>query len=209
MTDVEREGNTLPAEQKVMSRMTIEDAKKVFEKFGTSLLPDLEAMVTLFRENRIDAPLSNNNYLHALSMTDFMMANTSSSFLMVTGGDGDGFLGCLQDQFDSMLKRIQKANATAKIIILGSQSTGTDILVPMERKYPEALNVIRLHAKGSVMPHFIVCDDDMVRDEEIHETLNKDQDANLIKAKVYFRNKPVAKVFIQRFEMIWNILSEK
>ena len=53
----------------------------------------------------------------------------------------------------------------------------------------------------------MVCDSDMVRDEAPHEPLAENNDANLIKANVYFHNRAIAEMFTLRFDQTWEFLA--
>jgi len=183
--------------------MNIDDATRLYKEFGQSLNPDFESLAGMFRQLSIEAPLSNSNYLHALSLTDLLFKHTDTSLSMVTGGTGDGFIGTLKGSFCAMLKRIKARKGKARVIVLDGE---TKLLREWEQgEFAGTLEI----AVATVRPnaevrHFIVGDDDMVRDEEPHDALTGASDANKVRANVYFKNKAIARVFSSRFEAMWD-----
>lgn len=186
--------------------MKIAQAKSLYEEFGDDFRQDMDSLVRLFRENGVEGALDNGNYLHALSLTDLMFRHTDQSLRMLTGNAGDGFLTCLSHSFVSMLQRIKDRGGKAKIVFLNSDPFGEEFR-KIQDKFQGTLEVIRATAPGA-LEHYIVCDDDMVRDEEKHGELSECSSASEIKAKVYFRNKTMAKVFSLKFNQLWNKLSK-
>lgn len=55
--------------------------------------------------------------------------------------------------------------------------------------------------------HFIVCDHDMVRDEEYHGDVDADSPASKIKAEVCFWEPHKAKAFDSRFDSFWSAVT--
>jgi len=185
--------------------MTIGVCKKLFEQYSDGFLPDQENLVQLFRRHRLDHAIHNENYLHALSLTDLMFQHTKYSFCMLTGSAGDGFLACLRDSFVAMLRRIRNSKGEARVIVVNGSTTEFQ---PFLDEFPDTLTVIQAEsASGAQIAHFIVGDDDMVRDEEIHSPLTKNSNANEIKADVYFANKIEADMFSRKFDIYWNGLN--
>lgn len=185
--------------------MTIGNAKSIYRKFGVDLRIDTISIVKLIRGSGINLPLQNCNYLHALSYTDLMLSHTQCNFRMLTGCAGGGFLDCLLERFDEMLARLKKNGGKAKIILVNSESSGP--LVSLKEKYADSLEYTEASTNEDAnIRHYIVSDDDMVRDEEPHPKLTDEQSAELIQAKVYFRNTSKAAALIQEFDAIWSHL---
>jgi hypothetical protein len=186
--------------------MNIKQARRVYKDFGRSLNPDFESWVRLFRRLNIDAPIANVNYLHALSLTDLMFRHADNKLDMVTGGQGDGFIEVLKDSFISMLERIRRNNGAARVIVFNGRATVLQQIV--DNAFANVLTVRRATMRpGAVIRHFIVADDDMVRDEEPHEELTDLTDANKVRAKVYFKNPSQARVASSRFTAMWEAVS--
>lgn len=185
--------------------MNIKEAKDVYSKHGASLHPDYEALSTVFRQLDIEAPISNSNFLHALSLTHLMFHHADRRLEMVTGGCGDGFIQCLKQSFLSMLDKIRASGGTARIIVIDGDCSQLNTWAA--GAYKDVLQIVRASAKPGVrIAHFIVCDDDMVRDEEPHGPLTDTTDANQVKAQVYFHNHSKARIFSSRFSAMWNAL---
>lgn len=184
------------------TRMTIGDAKRVFQEYGPELQHDFEGLVQLFRAHGIALPISNSNYLHALSMTDLMFRHTDRSLRMVTGNATEGLPQCLQTTFRRMLQRIRGNGGKARMVVIDSD---TAALEPLRQEFSGTFELARARPRQRArVTHFIVCDDDMVRDEQYHDTLGDDTDANTIKAHVYFANPEMASTFGANFDAIWD-----
>jgi len=190
-----------------VSVMKISDAKAIFRDYHADFRPDIESLVHLFRATNVKAALDNSNYLHALSLTELMFQHTQKSFCMLTGAAADGFLSCLQDGFVAMLRRIKDAGGKARIILVKENGGTSTILQDLKGTFPDTLEVITVvPSEGFRMKHFIVCDDDMVRDEELHPPLTDEASANLVQAKVFFKNKTIAKAFNTKFSTFWQMI---
>ena len=186
--------------------MRIRNAKEIYRDFGESLRSDSEELINLVVSGRIGLPLENANYLHALNLTDSMMRHTTAHFRMLTGGAGDGFLGCLKGSLKEMLGRIKANHGDARVIVVNSRATDLESLVA---EFPNTLSVIEAATSDrKPIPHFIVADESMLRDEEAHGDLSDDSDANQVRAKVYFANRTMAEAFIQKFDILWRGLSK-
>jgi len=178
--------------------MTIGKAKELFTKYKTSLLPDYDNLVRLFRRNNIEHPISNSCHLHALLWMEVMFRNTFSSFQMVTGEDG--LPDCLLDAFSEMLRRVQRSGGKARVIVIGDDSSSWDLL---ESDF-DVLEVLRgVPVSPHTIPHFMVCDG-MVRSEE-----STSSDNGSVVADVYLCNDVKAKVFGEKFDAFWGKLTKK
>lgn len=188
-------------------QMKIKDAKELFASYRKAFQPDYEALVKLFRLHGIPFPVDNSNYLHALSFTDLMFHHTDSSLRMLTGSLTGGVPDCLRDSFEEMLARINKRGGAARIIEVDGDRPYSQV---SDSETRGRLQVLRgVPSEGARLAHFIVCDNDMVREEEPHAKLTDDSDANEVKAKVYFSNKTKAVTFSARFDAMWRKLSAR
>lgn len=182
--------------------MDIGKAKALFNECGGEMVREYESIAAFCRENRIDAPLANGNFLHALTLTDLLFRHTEKSLLMLTGGAGDGFIACLEKTFKAMLGRLRSNKGSARIIIVDGDQENK-LLRSLQKDYPGVLQVARATSSGSPISHFIVGDGEMLRDEEPHPQLNDSIDANVIKADVYFHSPNIASIFTNRFDAMW------
>ncbi|HEX4145989.1 MAG TPA: hypothetical protein VHY91_20985 [Pirellulales bacterium] len=200
----DKEKGTMESESvasKDASAMNIRKAKELFRDYGREFVIELESVARVFRKARIRQPLPNGNFLHALCLTRVMLQHTNKSFLMVTGGAGGGFIDCLIDDFREMLGRIRNAKGAAKILVVNDGSDD-EYLSGLSSEFPDCLEVA--YAKSdSPIRHYIVADDDMLRDEQEHPPLSEDSDADSVVADVYFRNSNIASIFSERFERQW------
>lgn len=185
--------------------MDIQKAKEIYGEYTSDILSDVRSIVDLIRNSNISEPLSNSNYLHALAYTDLMLAHTQNRFQMLTGCAGGGFLHCLCESFAKMLARLKKNGGTARVILVNSDSRGP--LDKLASKFPGTLQFIEATAPEEArITHFIVGDEDMARDEEYHSKFADHESAELIKAKVYFRNNAQAFALNRRFDAMWKHL---
>lgn len=188
--------------------MKIRDAKDVFAHSRSELVNELSGITTWARKSHFSSALSNANFLHALVYSELMMRHTDEEFLMVTGGSGDGFIACLKDTFLEMLSRLKASGGKARIVVVDGSDTN-EVLEQYQKQFSDTLEYVSATSKGSQISHYIVCDGDMVRDEEPHGTLADSDAANIIKADVYFYNPGVADVFRSRFNRLWTNLGSK
>lgn len=181
--------------------MNVGEAKEIFRSYRRGLAAEYEDVVRFCRKNSVDAPLKNGSFLHALTLTDLILTHCDKSFRMLTGGAGDGFVSCLKDSFVEMLERLKASKGKARILVLNGP-TDTEVLRSLREGFPDTLEVRKGIARGNVA-HFIVADNDMVRDEKPHIPINDASDADTIKADVYFHSPPIAELFSSRFDAIW------
>lgn len=187
--------------------LTIGKAKELFQKVGRALYSDDGGLAELFKRNGWENGLKNDNYVHALFLTDLMMKGTTTAFRMLTGSSGDGFLGALRKSFETMLDRLERARGSARIILLGGE--GNDFLNEFKSVKPSSLQVRLLPGPTRVnMGHFITCDSSMVREEEPHPELTDASRADLVKATVFFSNPIKTAIANQKFDAIWGLLPE-
>lgn len=184
--------------------MRVSDATRIFCNFGDDFRDDVESLVSLIRSCDLKVALHNSNYLHALQLTQLMFDHTDHSFCMLTGDAADGFLKCLQSSFRKMLERIAIRGGKARMIVLSEGQASDSTLKEHRLRFEGVFDYLTVRKPSTVkLRHFIVCDNEMVRDEELHEPLNQESSANEVKAKVHFKNENVAKVFTMKFDSLW------
>lgn len=196
------------AEKRGMSKMEIMDAKQVFQEWGDSLTPGYETIIDLNIVRRSQKGFNNDNYCHALFFTDYMFRKAQHSICMLTGGiSNNGFLDILFNSFSEAVKRIAEKGGEVKLITLGPSIC--DRVDKLREQFKNTLFIEpALTTSGGPLPHFIICDDKMVRDEQIHGELSDKTDANEVKAMVYFNNQAKATVKREKFEGYWKALRE-
>lgn len=185
--------------------MNVEQAKQLFRDSREDFVSEYADLAKLLRESRIVHPARNGNYLHALVLTDLMMRSTASEFLMVTGGSGDGFLHTLQDTFRDMLRRLRENDGKARIIVVDGKETN-DHLESCRSDFADVLEYTRGSSPNRIS-HYIVADEEMIRDEQPHPPISSSSPANQIKANVYFHNPGIASHFRQLFQKQWTTLA--
>ena len=187
--------------------LTIGEAKELYKQYGPALYTDDAGLLEIFKRNSVEDGFRNDSYVHALFLTELMLQNTRFSFKMLTGKEGDGFLGTLKEDFVKMLRRFKKHQGKAQIVIADSEEP--KFLRKLKSDYPDNLKVRSAEpAKGAQIEHFIVSDDSMVREEEPHEPLMDTMDAKgAVRATVYFSNSVKAKLVSQQFDGLWDYLA--
>ncbi len=200
--------DSLPASDPQTSKgkpMTIGEAKRFFEQFRKSLEPDYASVMQVLRALSATAPIANSNYLHFLNLTDLMFRNTNRSLRMLTGNACEAVPSALYDSFKTMLSRIKENRGSAQVIVVNGNARSLD---QFQDEYKGTLFV----TEGKTPPcarvtHFMVCDSDMVRDEEYHPELSDDTSADLVRAKIYFANSTKADSLTRVFDRVWSSLT--
>jgi len=182
--------------------MDIATAKRFFLECREELVEGYRNVADYCREHQISAPLPNDNFVHALTLTDLMFDKCQRSLRMLTGGHGDGFIGCLKDTFVKMLHRLKKNSGVAQILVLNGGSE-SKLLDSLAAEFPGTLKIAKGRIVSGAVSHCIVADNEMVRDEQPHEPLAELTSANVIKANVYFHSPGMADLFSKRFDAIW------
>ncbi len=186
--------------------MKIGDAKTLFHDWGDSLSQGYDALIEQNKEENSEKGMCNDNYCHALFFTDYMFRATQHDIRMLSGEEGAGFLCTLRKSFEEALKRITRFGGDVRIILVNSKKT--DFLSAMIEKYP-ILKLTHASLKGDKnVPHTIICDDHMLREEDIHEKLTDESDTEQVTAKVYFNSNVKAKLATESFDDTWNYLNE-
>lgn len=188
-----------------MAKMKIEDAKRLYLQWGKVLQPDYDHLIDAHREQKPHKGMPNDNYYHALCLTDRMFRETKHHMRMLSGKDGDGFLTTLRESFEGMLVNITENGGFAHIILVAD--TVSNFIKEMKEKYSSLQVTLACLKEGRQIAHSIVCDNRMVRDEKTHPPLTEESNANDIKATIYFDDKVVAKVAAENFDSAWELIN--
>lgn len=181
--------------------MNIETAQKLYGELGEFIRKDTSDVA----DKVGSSCLSNDTYFNALEYTDLMFYRTLSHIRIFSGGDGDGFLSTLRSTFERALTKIKEAKGFARVILVNDEIPL--FLKEMQGKHSYVLEIIPVQVKeGIELSHYIVCDDNMLRDEKSHKKLTPDTDIKEIKASVYFDNQAKAKNFAEKFDNLWKFL---
>jgi hypothetical protein len=188
----------MPEEQ--VHEMTIEKATALYEEYGSSLQSEIDQWIEFVQRAKIESPLSNGNYFHALQLTEGMLRRTCYRFLMLTGQGADNFVRSLRDAVRGMMRRIDANQGDARIIIANGKG---DELRELAAEFPRTLLVREVSITDGPISHFIVGDYDMVRQEEPHPPLEGKMLADVIKASMYFANPTKVRLFTEWFNKGW------
>ena len=182
--------------------MNIREAQDLYSQLGEFIRGDTSNIA----KGIGSSCLNNDTYFNALEYTDLMFYQTLSDIRMFSGGDGDGFLSTLRSTFERALAKIDAAKGFARIILISNAIP--PFLKEIQADHPKALEIIPVQVKDNVdLSHYIVCDDNMLRDEKPHSNLTPETDIGEIRASVYFDNKVKAKSFIEKFDELWRFLN--
>lgn len=187
------------------SNMRVRDAKTVFKQWGGSLSETFDMLIESFKEENPEEGMPNDNYFHALFYTDYMFRSTKHHLRMLSGANGDGFLGILKKSFEATLQTITKNKGFAHIILIDGGIT--TFLKSMMDKYPIFKITLATLVSDKDLPHTIVSDDYMVREENLHEKVKDVSDIREISATVYFDNSDRAQVAAKSFDATWSYLN--
>ncbi len=185
--------------------LKVKDAKDFFANYQRDLVPDYTNLIRLFRKRRIDEPIPNSNYIHGLGLIAGMFSETRQTLRMLTGNSCEAVPELLFGSFEELLGRLKRSGGAARVIVIDGECSE---LTPLLNRYPDTLQVaFGEMTEGSRLGHFIVCDDDMVREEEYHERLSNESPADMVKASVYCANRGRAKAAAKSFDGIWDKLT--
>ncbi len=192
-----------------INQTTIGEIQDIFIKLGHEHFVNKGIVTTfkLLRQNSsYNTLINNDSYLDALMLTEGMFSITNNNLRILTGGASDvSFFDVLKDSLKSALERITSNSGIAKIIVL-------DGMIPKElKKLQSEYNVLKI-AKGRKknnisIGHMIVADS-MVREEIEHEPINLKSKANLINAKIYPNNEPLASIKRNLFDSYWKVVTQ-
>lgn len=185
--------------------MTVADAVTLYQaNGGGSASPALREVINQLIDGNVKTEFENDSYLDALTLTDVMFHRSNTSVRLLTGPGLDGFLGVLEKTFIDLLERLKKTGGFVRILLLSKDVP--QWLSDLAKQYERTLTIHRaLPIKP--MPHFIVCDSKMSRQEEVHGPISDASDATAIKARVSFNEASKAEVLENYFDLMWKSVS--
>jgi len=187
--------------------MKIKDAKAMFRNWGDPLSEGYDNLIERKKKENPEEGVPNDNYCHALFFTDYMFRATQKHLRILSGAEGDGFLNVLGKSFEGALKRISDNHGFAHLILVDSKLS--NFLSPMLNRYP-VLKITPATLKDDQnVPHTIICDNHMLREEDIHDELTDESDVNQVTAKVYFNSNVKAKLAAESFDNTWGYLNKE
>lgn len=187
-----------------MSELTVGDVLKRFKQEGSGTA--LKEALASVGKTPSTTPLNNDSYADALPLSEAMFLRANRSIDILTAGGCDKFLEALSDSFNGALRRIKKVGGTVRIILLDStDKLKVDPQFDGTIKY--AFARVEGDPKASNIRHLIICDDNMLRDEEPHAPLTLNSAASEIKADVYLNSTVHAKMKKEYFNSLWERLT--
>ena len=186
--------------------------KEVLEKYkangAESVDEDYRAIVEVVRKTRHDMEIPNNDYSHALWLSDLMFQGTSNDMRMLNGtssGGFDCFFGVLKNSLTIALKRIQRSGGHLKAIFVG-EGKAPESLTQLRKVFGDTVQFITATTDKPIK-HFIACDDNKLRLEELHDPITREMKSDEIKASVYMNSPARTKETIKEFDAIWSYLN--
>jgi len=162
----------------------------------------------IHNESRLDIEIPNSDYSHALYLTDLMFQDTSKNIRMLNGiSEGCDWLEALRDNLVAALKRIERKHGGFLKAILVGKGAAPDSIVKLRKEFKDTVQFVTATSPKPIK-HFIICDDCMLRSEELHGPITPDTASDNIHASVYLNSPPRAKEKAEEFDMIWDYLSQ-
>jgi len=183
--------------------MSICTAREFYRKHASAVNMDEIDLVDMFRKIGWKNGLNNDNYVHALFLTDLMFRNTFTSMSILAGAGADDFLRCLSKSFEALLDRLKKwSEGLVRIVIVDGEKG--DYLNWLSRRYEGTLSVKCAQSAPTVrIGHFIFNDSGMLRKEQYHDPLDDESSAGEVKAKVYLNNPTESRIMWDVFDTVW------
>jgi hypothetical protein len=179
--------------------VTIEDAIALY-KSRSAETESYRELISLLINAGISHPFRNSSYFHALVLTEEMLAHTNHNIRILTGNACGRFYATLIDHLTATLQRISEQGGSAKMIVCAEECPRW--LYKLSQEFSGTFE-IALGDINAKMPHFIVCDSQIVRCEEPHGELGSDTDANHVKAEVIFDARDKGTELEQSFDSLW------
>ena len=157
-------------------------------------------------EGYLDTEIPNNDFSHALYLTDLMFQDTSKSIRMLNGiSEGCDWLEALRGNLVAALKRIQRSGGFLRAIFVG-EGGAPDSIIELRNEFKGTVQFVTATSPKPTK-HFIICDDYMLRSEELHDPVTPDTASDNIHASVYLNSPLRAKEKAREFDEIWDYLS--
>lgn len=187
--------------------MTIQEVINSYKADGDeSVDKDYRDIVDIIRKARYDMRIPNNDYSHALWLSSLMFRGTSKNIRMLNGIS----LGCdcfevLKDSLSIALGRIKRNGGHLKSIFVGEGDVPKTI-VQLRKEFGDTVQFITATTNKPIK-HFIACDDNKLRLEELHDRITPEMESDKIKASVYLNNPARTKEMVREFDVIWDHLN--
>lgn len=180
--------------------VTIEDAIAAYKNRGAEA-ESYRELIALLINAGISHPFCNSSYFHALLLTEQMLNRTHSHIRILTGKACGRFYATLLGHLTETLQRIRDNGGSVKMIVCADECPGW--LKRLSQDFSGTFEIALGDSEDSV-PHFIVCDAQIVRCEEPHGDLGQGSSASEIRAEVIF-DAPAKGAELERsFDLLWN-----
>lgn len=188
--------------------MTIQEVIDSYKAEGAeSIDKDYRDIVDIIRKARYDMEIPNNDYSHALWLSNLMFQGTSKNIRMLNGiSSGCDCFDVLKDSLTIALQRIKRSGGYLKAIFVGEGNVPESI-VQLRKEFGDTVQFVTATASKPIK-HFIACDDNKLRLEELHDRITPDMDSNQIKASVYLNSLARTRETIKEFDAIWDYLNK-
>lgn len=189
--------------------MTIQEVIDSYKAEGEkSVDKDYRDIVEVIRRLRLDLEIPNSDFSHALYLAELMFQGTSKNIRMLNGMSIEcDWLDVLKGSLNGAVTRMKNSGGFLKAIFVG-EGGAPQFIEDLHQKFSDTVQFITATAVKPIK-HFIICDDKMFRDEEIHKPITPDMNSNEIKAKVYLNNRLETRIAIEKFDSIWNSLMKQ
>lgn len=186
---------------------TIQEVINDYKAEGAeSIDKDYRDIVDIIRKGRYDIEIPNNDYSHALWLSDLMFQGTSKNIRMLNGiSSGCDCFEVLKDSLTIALQRITRGSGYLKAIFVGEGNIPGSI-AQLREEFGDTVQFITATASKPIK-HFITCDDNKVRLEELHDRITPDMNSDQIKASVYLNSPARTREAIKKFDTIWSYLN--
>ena len=186
---------------------TIGDAQEWYLRSdGVVRSSALREIINHMVEGQVKTEFENDSYLDALVLTEVMFARANNSIRMFTGPMCEGFLKTLESCFKSAVERFALSGGIIQIVIICDEVP--KFLADLKEKFPKTIQIglAKIRPGAGPINHFLVCDSKMARVEEPHGDLTQNTPIDAIKAKAYFNNVSLARIFESRFAAMWGVV---
>lgn len=157
---------------------------------------------------RLDIEIPNSDYSHAIYLADLMFQDTSKNIRMLNGiSEGCDWLEALRGSLVAALKRIQRSGGFLRAIFVG-EGNAPDSIIELRNEFKGFVQFVTATSPKPIK-HFIICDDYMLRSEELHDPITPNMTSGNIQASVYLNSPPRAKEKTREFDEIWDYLSQR
>jgi len=190
---------------------TVADVERLFMQFPGDISSQHGSALDVLRSHRrpshsefgftsiepIRDALISTCYLNTLAWMKVMINRTRHSLHLVTGSDR--LARVLAEDFDQMLHHFDKHGGDARVVVVDGNSEAFNDL---HHDHKQSLRIAKATA-SQPFKHFLVGDDCMVREEELHNPISDNSSSTVTAADVYCNNDIKAKRLKTWFDVIW------